>query len=469
MDQPSKILVATVGGSCAPIVDSIRYHGPDRVYFICSDDNPHRPGTHTVVSGPGLPCQGEPSIVVQCHLEESQYKIVLIDDPDDLDHCYAVLTRLLASVKQQYPRAKILADYTGATKSLSSGLVIAALDQHVELVLIRGKRHNLKTVTEGMTYPHRVSIDTVAVDRQFGLTAAFEKSRDYSAVVHTIETTTSQVNVPREQRDQIVEHLQLARAFSAWDKFDHLQAQVLIDALSKPVRVAVEKHGYSAALLSIIHSRAQIDPSFGEEAASILKRPIEGTHGFEVVEDLLLNADRRHHQKRYDDATARIYRAAELAGQIFLRRFHDIPAEEVSHTDVPQRLRDEWRLADDQERPLRLGLMKTHQLLAVLDPDGCGLLWDQWSKRIHDAISVRNRSILAHGFRPVTRADYYAVHQALHGYVSAIILWAISRTNGSRTACAPLVRQLPQSLRTFLQPEIRLDDPEFERRPQAVS
>jgi hypothetical protein len=32
-------------------------------------------------------------------------------------------------------------------------------------------------------------------------------------------------------------------------------------------------------------------------------------HGYEIVEDLLLNAERRAMQDRYDDAVGRLYRA----------------------------------------------------------------------------------------------------------------------------------------------------------------
>ena len=375
---PATILVPTVGGSCAPILDSIRYHSPDLVHFICSADNAHRKGTYTVVDGEGSACgDGRPNIVTQAHLRKDQYKIHIVEDPDDLDACYTDLNAVLAGLKESYPRARILADYTGGTKSLSSALVVAALNQQVELVLIRGKRHDLIRVTDGMTYPHKVSIASVAVDRQFSLTHALEKERDYAAAVRTIETTTAQQAVPREHQEQLVDHLQLARAFDAWDKFDHIRAFVLFEALSKPVRTALRKNGYYDALLAIIHSRAAVDDAFKEEAEPLLSRPLEGAHGYEVVEDLLLNADRREQQGRYDDATARIYRAVELTGQLLLRREHDTNTASVPVAAIPEALREKYGIGEETES-IQIGLKMSHELIAALDTDGFGALWDEW-------------------------------------------------------------------------------------------
>jgi hypothetical protein len=47
-------------------------------------------------------------------------------------------------------------------------------------------------------------------------------------------------------------------------------------------------------------------------------------HGYEIVEDLLLNAERRAMQDRYDDAVGRLYRALELLVQIRLLQTYDI-------------------------------------------------------------------------------------------------------------------------------------------------
>lgn len=41
--------------------------------------------------------------------------------------------------------------------------------------------------------------------------------------------------------------------------------------------------------------------------------------GYEQVQDLILNAERRAVQERYDDAVARLYRAVEMVAQVRLQ------------------------------------------------------------------------------------------------------------------------------------------------------
>jgi hypothetical protein len=49
-----KILVATVGGSCAPIVNAVQMDSYDHVFFVCSTGSR---GSEMAVNGEGKPCK----------------------------------------------------------------------------------------------------------------------------------------------------------------------------------------------------------------------------------------------------------------------------------------------------------------------------------------------------------------------------------------------------------------------------
>lgn len=52
-----KILVISVGGSCSPIITSIKQNKPDRIYFFCSDDSrTGNKGSYVSVIGEGKVC-----------------------------------------------------------------------------------------------------------------------------------------------------------------------------------------------------------------------------------------------------------------------------------------------------------------------------------------------------------------------------------------------------------------------------
>jgi len=87
-----KFLVITVGGSCAPILTSIRQNKPDKIFFICSDDTETSRGSYRTVEGSGNVCGlDEPNILTQAGVPEVEYDIIKITDFDDLNSCYTLL------------------------------------------------------------------------------------------------------------------------------------------------------------------------------------------------------------------------------------------------------------------------------------------------------------------------------------------------------------------------------------------
>ena len=170
------LLICTVGGSHQPIVTAIKDQNPDFVLFVCTDKDPAtgRPGSNSQISGAGNCIKASvqddkpslPNIPAQTGLTPEQYEICTTLS-DDLDRIYADCTQALAKVLRRFPDAVIIADYTGGTKSMSAGLIMAALEyQGIELQLVTGSRADLIKVHDGSQYAAFANIDQIRFERQ---------------------------------------------------------------------------------------------------------------------------------------------------------------------------------------------------------------------------------------------------------------------------------------------------------------
>jgi CRISPR-associated protein (TIGR02710 family) len=136
-------------------------------------------------------------------------------------------------------------------------------------------------------------------------------------------------------------------------------------------------------------------------------------HGYELVEDLLLNAQRRAHQGRYDDAMGRLYRALELLAQIRLKQAHGLETGNLDLTQLPEPLRQAY--GGDRHPPtgkVQIALWNSYQLLSQLPNDPLGQHFQPQAQRLQDTLLIRNQSLLAHGFTPIT-AQAYSDHSTI--------------------------------------------------------
>ncbi len=148
------ILILTVGGSCEPLVNAILNEKPEFVYFICSAG---KTGSHITVDGSGEPCKEyiegkvrtKQSIVSQTGLRKEQYEKWEISDPDSLACCYSRIVELAKEIKKRFgeKNPRIVANYTGGTKTMSVALdLVAMIEEDWELQLNKGPRVDLVKV-----------------------------------------------------------------------------------------------------------------------------------------------------------------------------------------------------------------------------------------------------------------------------------------------------------------------------------
>lgn len=406
----SKVLIVTVGGSHQPIVTAIKTLNPERVVFICSDGDR---GSKPQVIGKGNPCEVRrgtevlerlPNIPIQVNLGErfqENRDLVEIQEPDDLSECYIKASAKIQTIKRESPEAEIIADYTGGTKSMSVGLAMASLDYldcKVQLYLTTANRTNIIKVERGeMT--GLASVSPLIAERTIEqFLPLFLQQYNYSAAVAELKQLHVDMQLPADSKKKIQSLYYCCSGFEAWDRFQHQEALDLLQLEKKRPEIK----DFFIYLKRVINSRSKIDPTF-----QIPKDQEIPCHGYEIVQDLLLNAQRRATQERYDDAVGRLYRALELLAQIRLLQNYEIKTGNVELEKLPESLRTEY----EQKRStfnnkIQLALRNSYILLSKLDRDPLGQLYEKNSKRIFTALEKRNNSLFAHGFQPITSNDY---------------------------------------------------------------
>jgi CRISPR-associated protein (TIGR02710 family) len=116
----------------------------------------------------------------------------------------------------------------------------------------------------------------------------------------------------------------------------------------------------------------------------------------ELVWDLIANAERRIKEGKFDDATARMYRATELGAQITLMK-KGFDTGNLDTGKLPEGLRNKYEQRRGEEGKIKIGLMSDFELLKEL-----GHPLGNKYEEIKNYLSSRNNSILAHGACPVT-------------------------------------------------------------------
>lgn len=117
--------------------------------------------------------------------------------------------------------------------------------------------------------------------------------------------------------------------------------------------------------------------------------------------DLWRNAQRRAVQGRYDDAVARVYRLLEWTAQWLLRRHLAIDT-----ADVPaDRLPAGFGAQPGRDGKITLGLFQAWRLAGTIPGPAVAFVETQLA-RLQDHVKARNRSILAHGYDPISATEW---------------------------------------------------------------
>ncbi|MFM8524911.1 MAG: TIGR02710 family CRISPR-associated CARF protein, partial [Cyanobacteriota bacterium] len=404
----STVLIITLGTSPEPIINCISSLRPDRVVFLCSTES--QVLVDTVLSKVPLhDFQAERDLVVLQQRLSGKGSDGVENELDQLDRVYIRALDLFLRVRDEDRGCRIIADYTGGTKTMTTGLAMAAIDDgDVKLHLTVTDRSRGQSAISGYSSP--VAVSTAAIharrlrDREL---PSLLKRHDYEAARQAVRRVQAIVDPDADTRQWLQWLEALLVGLDAWDRFDHRRALDVLEGLGdrrlhQPLLFPLKR---------VIGSRRLLDQEAEEQRWPQMKG-----HGLEAVEDLLRNAERRAGQERYDDAVGRLYRAMELTEQLLLKIgvCEQVGPEGILTGDVdlerlPEALQPRWQAKAAQShagqpsakpRPLKIGLADGFDLLADLGHP-TGLEWQQRRAELINAINTRNSSLFAHGFQPV--------------------------------------------------------------------
>lgn len=381
------VIIMTVGGSHEPVVTALRQTQPAYVVFLCTDRDPvtGQPGSRVQVEGGGNVIKARPqdlaptlpNIPSQCGLvlDEFEIRTVLADDLDDV---VTQSQQAIVDVRARFPDARLLADYTGGTKTMTAGLVMAALEhEDVELLLVTGARGDLTRVHPGSQRSVPAAAEVVRLRRAMAPLLAAWTRYGYAEAQQGLSSLSS----PRSTA--LLGELRIARdlsaAFDAWDRFDHQEALATL-SIYRP-RIGARAGAY----LTFLQMLTSPDGDPRKEPARLF--------------DLWLNAQRRAAQGRYDDAVARGYRLLEWTAQWLLRDQVGIDTANVPEQRIP----DGMAIAANRDGKRQAGLFAAWQLVEIHVEGPPKRFALEEKGRMLDHLTARNASILAHGYTPVTK------------------------------------------------------------------
>lgn len=386
--MPQTILMITVGGSHEPIVKAIERTRPDFVAFVCTGDDPAtgKPGSVQQIRGKGAVIKAQlgddrpslPNIPTQTGLTDEQCEVLLVP-ADDLDGIVRETSKRLEQIEREHAGGHIVADYTGGTKSMSAGLVTAALaSERVTLQLVTGARADLIKVRSGMEHATRASAEGVRLRQAIKRYLTAWQGYAYGAAHKGLSELESPAGIA--VRPSLDAARDLSAAFDAWDRFDFERARDLLNLYAS--RYGTQSAGYLKTLKWLVTDSRRQTP-------------------FRLF-DLWHNARRRAAQQRFDDAVGRWYRLLEWTAQWLLRLHCDLDTSNLPRESIPQSI----VIHANRDGKYQAGLFQAWKLLAELTDGPASEFSKAQQRTIENHVRIRNYSIFAHGDRPIREVDW---------------------------------------------------------------
>ncbi|MGV6817461.1 MAG: TIGR02710 family CRISPR-associated CARF protein [Thiotrichales bacterium] len=396
-----KTLICSVGGSHQPVIKAIDENQPEFILFVCSEDDPDtgKAGSYEQIEKKGLFLKKHfadekpslPNIPSQLGLDSNSYDIVRVY-ADDLDNAYQLISQKLETYVERDD--EITVDYTGGTKSMSAALCLAGLDQDsVNLQLVTGSRADLSKVQDGTEQSQQARIGRTRFQLKLRKSLSSWAQFAYDDTVFQLKKEKPQ---HPEDRGALSTARNLSKAFSAWDRFAHDEALDILQNYT--AKYGKELAPYLAQLRLLSTDGPKSD------ASRLL--------------DLWLNAQRRAQQKRYDDATSRTYRLLEWTAQWILKNQADIDTSAVPSEKIPPQLQIPTQGSDT----LKLALFDAWSLAAHYGDDATKAFWSENQELIKDLLHIRNTSILAHGFTPITEGQWNRIQNFIDSSLLPLLL-----------------------------------------------
>ena len=345
-------------------------------------------------------------------MQSRDFEEILLDDENNVEQIEIECANFIQEVTNKgFLPEDIVIDFTSGTKAMSVGLVLAALNlQGITLSYIAGRRNSEGRVISGeetvrTQTPNRIFFNSLFKDSVY----LFNKYQFNACLELIFKAKELLSDYEYLQKANTLENIALA--YSSWEKFNHQKA---FQILNEVTRSDDKKWLLNWNIKNLIERNKQI-----------LYKEIGGNYSDERVIDLLENACRRAEEGKYDDAVARLYRLLEYLAQYQLyTKYNKVETKSLDISKLPNKLQTKYQNLKNREGEIAISLFESYELLKDLN-DELGIKFVNDYKRkegkIKKLLSIRNNSILAHGFQPVGEAEFKILQKLLDDYIRLII------------------------------------------------
>jgi hypothetical protein len=393
VDIPIAAALVSVGGTSAPVLHVLRQHRPAHVWYFCSPSS--RVNADSIQTQ--LDWHPMPRFIEVARFEE-------------IGPCYQALRRKLPDILAEARVApeSVLVDYTGGTKTMSAALVLAATELFKQFSYVGGiqrEKSGLGITVEGQEKVHYQANPWAELAlREIEWAGILWAANQFDEVARLLRKVAPQVPQPLRFEAMAT----LADGLAARQRLDFPSARGLLKTAQGRLRPMFEAQSDGGPLpwLALVLARCE--------------RCAQPRAGPEILSELLDNTLRTAAQARHEDAAARLYRAMELQGQLWLAEVSDgcfkngrCRAEQVAK--LPETLRSLSICQPGPDGEIKLSLELCFRALnAVGDPRVKAIVTDldrqdaagKTASRWRAATEKRNASILAHGLEPVGASGF---------------------------------------------------------------
>jgi len=390
-----KAMLVSVGGTPSPIIFSLNKAKPEYIGFFVSRQ------TKKML---------EEEILPKLDFKPRHHDWVITRNADLLSECYSQLTRKLPEwmEKWELKPEEICVDYTGGTKTMSAALVLATIEKSCCYSYVGGDERSKDGIGIVVNGKEKMWFldnpwDEIAVAEKREISILFNKAR-YASAVDVLERCISKVS--KEHKPFLIALREMVGGYELWDRFKHSNAKKhLYRSQEVLLALSSENRDIKTLVIQMEGNRQFLENLLAGKSLSKF-----------YFYDLLANAKRRADlEHKFDDGVARLYRAIEVLAQTELKETFGINTSKVTPDSIPERIRGEFirQYQEKEGLPLKIPLYGSYRLLKELGSSLAQEFFRLYDKELKKILDIRNSSILAHGFFPVSQETYQQLWEAI--------------------------------------------------------
>lgn len=429
-------LILSCGGTINPLIKSIIKYNPDLIYFLHSEDS-----FSNVIEILSIFNVLEKLLLFNLPLN---YKFKLIKEYQDIEKVFSVSKEIISELQDD--SYDIIVDFTGGTKPMSGGLVLASIGQKCKYYYTgtnfdEGReKDGVGAVKDGFEF-------AIEQDDPYDSYAIFEFNKG-KTFFDEYQFKAAKMNfdgaINKSKSDDLKKlariYSEIVNLYDLWDKFDvRISRNVMLFKPFKRVLNEIKEdeflnNDFSKKYPSFL---AQIEDNIKFLEMKISKnKKVTLENIYYYLPDLLNNAKRRIDEGKYDDAVARLYRAIELIAQIKLTREGFINDETLS-VNKKFKIEKSKILELSNELLIKYKMISSYEFNKESDKNSFGIAskksyilldglgFDFANKYLNDKkikknIELRNDSILAHGLNPIIEDQANELYKQVLEYAKYI-------------------------------------------------